>query len=1236
MLSAYCRQTAAKRSIYSCTQKSSVGPRRFSSTQVQAGGVQDYNTYCRDLVRKRDYDAFLTSQVYPQEHRNGYYALRAFYVELATLQESISNVMIGRMRMQFWRDAVKAFADGRPPQHPIALALYEASQKANLPAYHLKRIIDARDAELQNPIHLTIESLVAHAESTSSTFLYLALSLLGLSASSELSHAASHLGVAQSISTLLRALPYHAAKGTMVIPAEITARHGVSQEEVFRQGGNAKGVEDAVFEFATVANDHLITAREMFKDTDGKVPGPARPVFLSAPLDGFKRNHTSGALSEYRAITSGRVRFIVTSLNHHHLQVTTAICPRRRQTASSRRRESQTCKAYAVSSLRGTLAPQLLISAPPRPIRRRTMLRVDEILQIIINELDDPTSFSLVSKHFYSFTQDPYVRASYFLSRYGPIQALYWALGRGRLMNNKVIDTLLSSGAHLSRYLAQCAMHHYYRTTQVSFIKTPWVRSMSLPVFTHFQLAAVRLYGEIPIGKGDDDASLFDMVIKESRFPADARTVRVETLKEVLQKYKDAMMANFPLVLSIEPCLLPYARANGFHMDHKYRDFVFRKMFEKPAIAFEARTDEIVRNVRELTRLDPRMFLTRTVAAEICLEVKTNEPAYNALKRLDREGALKFRLSGVIDALIKTYANTRSITNPTVYTTLRQLYIDFPSKDRVVRQVLLLQIFLSMSSNPGATFPTAVPSSLERYVDSCKAKIEGTGLGPVTRTDLLEVLSSKFAPEKFEGIVEYGRTALKMSQNELNGLVQEVSFRCLEISCKGKMLKALIGSYPFLEDAIRERVMRIYKLYPEDLPPWQDEAACNAYEAPLCQDYFLPRKMYLDKGTSSLKLSHAMKAEVPTAGQVGSDNDQGSKTDRRARDVDGALAIMSNQEDEDLGIIGQDTLSSMIRKDELAPTRSRRRFYETYANYHESQGRLSYPHDTVPIGTWVRTHFGPRSAVTAIFMLHNVINGTPMTVQANLHHHTENYIPENRVPVTLRHFKMLARLGRTPPSCLFDDIEAGTEFYFGEEDYLTPEELDGAPPKPLAKKRKRIRIATVTQHAVKTESSPGPSTPGTNDVLDVKLMPRRCAATSPNYFVPDSDDDMIVEDGDEDELMQEVHAIVRKRKDESNLQKWIKHLSGLLKEEQKKYSERKKALQAIISPSIKLKVPKTEFHKHLASQLARLRKADKDKRRILYGADCPDQDYSSGEEDEYHERGSRPSKRRKSDIRTKP
>lgn len=141
-----------------------------------------------------------------------------------------------------------------------------------------------QDADLHTPEHLTSESLTDHAEATSSTLLYALLSLLTIPSNSldSLSHAASHVGVAQGIVTLLRGLPYHASKGRMSIPAEITSKHGVSQEEVFRRGKEAKGIVDAVYEFAVLANDHLITARDtLSKLDDGKVPREAMPVFLT-------------------------------------------------------------------------------------------------------------------------------------------------------------------------------------------------------------------------------------------------------------------------------------------------------------------------------------------------------------------------------------------------------------------------------------------------------------------------------------------------------------------------------------------------------------------------------------------------------------------------------------------------------------------------------------------------------------------------------------------------------------------------------------------------------------------------------------------------------------------------------------------------------------------------------------------------------------------------------------------
>ncbi|KIO27028.1 hypothetical protein M407DRAFT_195197 [Tulasnella calospora MUT 4182] len=254
----------------------------------QTADSQDSNAYCRDLVRKHDYDSFLTSYFYPRRTHDAYFALRAFNVELALVREAVSQPMIGKMRMQFWRDAVKSIQQDKPPHHPIAVALHRASKEFKLPAYHLNRIIDARDQDLVAPTHPTVDSVATYAESTSSTMLYLVLSMLNLSSSDTLAHAASHIGVASSFATLLRALPFHASQRRMVIPVDLTSKNGVREEEVYRSGGHAEGISDAVFDFATVANDHLLTARQLFKESGEKVPAEAMPVFLSAvPVASF-------------------------------------------------------------------------------------------------------------------------------------------------------------------------------------------------------------------------------------------------------------------------------------------------------------------------------------------------------------------------------------------------------------------------------------------------------------------------------------------------------------------------------------------------------------------------------------------------------------------------------------------------------------------------------------------------------------------------------------------------------------------------------------------------------------------------------------------------------------------------------------------------------------------------------------------------------------------------------------
>ncbi|OCH86395.1 hypothetical protein OBBRIDRAFT_761400 [Obba rivulosa] len=843
----------------------------------------------------------------------------------------------------------------------------------------------------------------------------------------------------------------------------------------------------------------------------------------------------------------------------------------------------------------------------------------DEIIQLILNELNDPTNLSLVSKRYYSFTQDPYVRASYFLSRYGRIQAYYWALGRGRLMTNQVIDILFTSGAHLSRYLVQCAIHHYFRT-QVPFIKTPWVRTIPFPVFMHFLEIAGNMYGDIPRGKGEDDGTIFLTLLANSRFLNEHRSGKWETMRDAVEKYKfipfchkDPLMSQFPLVLAIEPRLLPYARANGFYMDRKYRDFVFRKMFEKPAVAYEGRMEEIVRNVQELSRLDSNMFLSRTVAAEVCMEAKTNESAYIALKRLDKEGVLKFELSAVVEELTKLFVNTRSVSHAYTYNVMRELRADFPSQDPTVRLVLLLTVFLAEPlPYPEALSATVYTSpSLRTYVRNCKEKAEGMNLAPVTRKDLYDVLLNQFTPDRCGGILQYGQVELGMGNEDLEQLVRDVAISCLEIGSKGKMLQQLVRYSPSIEDVISAHVVSNYRIDVDDLPPYDDEKACANYQAKLCRAVmsFTPYSTAND---------YTMDIDVPTRAET-----QSPGIDGEVEDSIGSGSVLVDDARlaegvENLGRITQDTLTTMIRKDEVSPVGRRRRYYGAFSSYTDHAGKLTYPAEFVDVGRWAWQHFGSRSAVAATFMTHAVLNGTVTYIQP-----LETF--DTRTPLTLKHFKMLARLARAPETVMYEAIELGANFYFSEEDYVNPATSGEI----FIGNQSWLRNGSVKSegNSIPVRSGIGSETPRVRrrDVHGVK-RPRRSATTSvKSYTVPDSDDEAIM---DEDDVGSSELIRVAFRKVESHMQRWVKHLTLLLKDEQKKYNEKKRHAQAAAPVGTKIRVPKSEFLKSLAHNLPRIRKLDEFARQHIYGDDTPGDDYSEGEDDEYIDRSSR-SKRRK-------
>uniref|UniRef100_A0A8H7TTC9 Phytoene synthase n=1 Tax=Bionectria ochroleuca TaxID=29856 RepID=A0A8H7TTC9_BIOOC len=270
-----------------------------SRSYVTEADIASARNYCLKQLQTSDYDAHLIRRFVPPPVQDAYAALRALNLELVRLPEIVSNPTIGLMRMKFWQESLDKTFAGQPPREPICILLDKSLQDLEKRAgsatkksikYWVSRLVKTREKHMDNRPFTSLASLEDYGENTYATLMYATLAMMPLR-SMHVDHLASHIGKACGIVAVLRGIPVLAApaqpvqtpsgfdaptthKPSLLLPLDVMAEEGVKEEEVFRQGPNAPGLQEAVFKVATRANDHLITAREMLKRLQaGQDPG---------------------------------------------------------------------------------------------------------------------------------------------------------------------------------------------------------------------------------------------------------------------------------------------------------------------------------------------------------------------------------------------------------------------------------------------------------------------------------------------------------------------------------------------------------------------------------------------------------------------------------------------------------------------------------------------------------------------------------------------------------------------------------------------------------------------------------------------------------------------------------------------------------------------------------------------------------------------------------------------------
>jgi phytoene synthase len=239
--------------------------------------MADTVTYSAAESRRFDRERFIACLFAPAEKREALFALVAFNLEIAKIRETVSEVMIGHIRLQWWRETIEGIYAGAVRQHAVAEALAIAIEAGGLPREAFDRMIDARAADLDEVPPKSLKELECYVNDTAGELAVLSAKTLG--ADDGVQQAARLAGCALGLAGLLRAIPFRARYGRVDLPTDMLSAGGLRMRDVLDLTPST-GLSSLVATIAVRARDVIAETRQLARI----VPTQTLPALLSATL----------------------------------------------------------------------------------------------------------------------------------------------------------------------------------------------------------------------------------------------------------------------------------------------------------------------------------------------------------------------------------------------------------------------------------------------------------------------------------------------------------------------------------------------------------------------------------------------------------------------------------------------------------------------------------------------------------------------------------------------------------------------------------------------------------------------------------------------------------------------------------------------------------------------------------------------------------------------------------------
>jgi phytoene synthase len=237
--------------------------------------------YLAALLREVDRPRYYATLFAPEPARSELFALYGFAAEIERIADQVRDPMLGRIRQQWWSDALgSGDGEGDRADAPALRAVLSVLTRHGLSVEPLQELIEARAADLYSDPPPTFADAEAYFDKTQSALFLLGQSVIDARAA-RLTEAAHHVGVAYGLARGIADFAADRARGRTVLPEELLAAEGLRAVDVFAPEPKP-ALHDAIKATTKLARRHLSAARHHLDQAD--LPRQAQPVFLPVAI----------------------------------------------------------------------------------------------------------------------------------------------------------------------------------------------------------------------------------------------------------------------------------------------------------------------------------------------------------------------------------------------------------------------------------------------------------------------------------------------------------------------------------------------------------------------------------------------------------------------------------------------------------------------------------------------------------------------------------------------------------------------------------------------------------------------------------------------------------------------------------------------------------------------------------------------------------------------------------------